>query len=285
MFKTKLEGQKVIAETAEKQVGSLKFFHNQFHYHPRVYTVTFSDFASEVEVASVAHALYTRLIRELRPHKPLLLRTGIDEGDTLYATLRSLGFREYRRIYNPVLDVATFDLASLQESETAFSALGYKVVRLSDLAWTAKVQTKLYHLHREVYTDTSTAVPATPERFSQAEWLEATIKGDDVIPEAFFIATKNDEFVGFGNLFRGEEGKLETGTFGTRRNYRHHHREIMLAVKAQEIAYAKRHGYKTIRAEIDAENPWILQLCAELPFVQGRDYLSMVRAMNWQIEP
>lgn len=134
--------------------------------------------------------------------------------------------------------------------------------------------------------DTSTALPATPEHFSRREWLEATLLSDEAIAEACFIAVKKGEFVGSGNLFRGDvAGELETSTFGTTRAYRHHHREIMLAIKAQEIAYARAHGYGTIRAEIDAENPWILQICAELPFVQGRDYLSMVRVLNWTVQP
>jgi L-amino acid N-acyltransferase YncA len=59
----------------------------------------------------------------------------------------------------------------------------------------------------------------------------------------------------------------------------------MLAVKAREIAYAKEHGYRTIRAEIDADNPWTLHLCAELPFIQGGDVISMARVMNWTVEP
>ena len=279
----RLEGQKVVAEIAGKQVGSLRFFYNEFHYHPRIYTVVFSDFAADVD--TVASKLYDRLVEELQPHKPLLLRTEVDEGDALYATLRSLGFRDYRRVYSPVLDVTAFDLGLLKAAETAFSALGYKLIRLSELIWTAEVEKKLYALHAEVYRDTSTVIPATPERFSRTEWLEATVKDSTVIPEAFFIALRDDEFVGFGNLFKGEvEGELETGTFGTKRNYRHHHREIMLAIKACEIAYAKTHGYKTICAEVDAENPWILQVCAELPFVQGKDYISLVRVMNWTIE-
>lgn len=112
----------------------------------------------------------------------------------------------------------------------------------------------------------------------------AFVYNQDVLPDAFFIAVKDDKFAGFGNLFRGEiEGELETGTFGTKRTYRYHHREIMLAIKAREIDYAKAHGYPTIRAEIDADNPWILQICAELPFVQDRDHISMVRVMNWTV--
>lgn len=82
-----------------------------------------------------------------------------------------------------------------------------------------------------------------------------------MIPDAFFIDVK---------------GRV-LAAFGTKRVHRQHHREIMLAIKAREVAYTKEHGYRTIRAEIDAENPWTMQICAELPFVQDRDYLSMVR--------
>ena len=282
--KVKLETPtQLAAYEGSQRVGAVTFTHNRFHYHPRIYTVAFSDVATSVDVAAVAHKLYDCLVQELQPHKPLLLRTGVDEGDPFYAVLRSLGFRDYRRVYSPVLEVKSFNLERLKEAETAFSALGYEIVRLSDLTW-SEIEAELYALHVEVYRDTSTVVPATPEQLSQSEWLGATVKVDAVIPEAFFIAVKDGEFIGFGNLFRSDEiGELETGTFGTKRSYRHHHREIMLAIKAREIAYAKRHGYNTIRAEIDAENPWILQICAELPFVKGKDYISMVRVMNWTV--
>ncbi len=276
---------KLVAVDAERCVGVLTFFRNRVHYHPRIYSVTFSDFASDVDAVVISHQLYDNLVQELRTDSPLLLRTGVDEGDDLYAVLRSLGFRDYRRVYSPVLDIEAFDLESIQDTESRFAALGYRIVRLADLELTAGVEAQLYDLHTEVYTDTSTIVPATPKRFGQREWLEAFVYSNDVLPDAFFIAAKGNEFVGFGNLFMGvAEGELETGTFGTKRTYRHHHREIMLAIKAREIAYAKQHGYATIRAEIDAENPWILQICAELPFVQGRDYISMVRVMNWTVQ-
>lgn len=275
---------KLAAYKGTEPVGTLSFFRNRFHYHPHVYSVAFSDFATGIDAASVARSLYDRLVRELHPKKPLLLRTGVDEGDAFYSVLRSLGFRDYRRVYCPTLDGATFDLELFRDAEAAFQALGYDIVQLSDLNRTAEIEAKLYALHCEVYTDTSTVVPATPEQFSQAEWLKETVRNDAVIPEAFFIALKDDGFVGFGNLFQGEvEDELETGTFGTRRTHRHHHREIMLALKAREVAYAKERGYATIRAEIDAENPWILHVCAELPFVQGKDHLSMVRVMNWSV--
>ncbi len=89
------------------------------------------------------------------------------------------------------------------------------------------------------------------------------IEDEDIIPEAFFIAFEDSEMVGFANLMHSYlvpdvKTELGTATFGTKRSHRHHHRENMLALKVREVAYAKAHGYKTIRAEIDAENPWIL---------------------------
>jgi hypothetical protein len=216
---------RLVALDAGRCVGTLTFFRNRVHFHLRIYSVIFADFAPDTDVGSVARHLYGALARELRPANPLLLRTAVDEGDDLYAVLRALGFRDYRRVYSPVLDVSAFDLGSLQAAERKFAVLGYEIVRLADLTPTAEVEAQLYDLHTEVYTDTSTAVQATPEQFPRAEWLGTFVYSDSMIAEAFFIAVKGDAFVGFGNLFRGEAaGELETGTFGTKRSHRHHHR-------------------------------------------------------------
>ena len=237
----------------------------------------------------VATELYNAAVKVMEPQQPLLLYTGVDEDDPLHPVLLQLGFREFRRVYSPTLEVGAFDLSSLHAATDSFEKLGYRVVTLADLDYTDDAKEQLHALFNEVYADTSTVVPATPERFSLGEWWTDVIEDEDIIPEAFFIALSGDEMVGFGNLMHGyllpgsRNTELGTGTFGTKRAHRHHHREIMLALKAREVAYAKRHGYATIRAEIDAENPWILQVCAELPFMQGKDYLSMVRVLNWTV--
>lgn len=125
--------------------------------------MTFSDFA-DAEVGPVARHLYDALVHRLQPVNPLLLRTGVEEGDALYAVLRSLGFRGYRRAYSPVLDVLAFDSSRFAEAEPAAAALGYEFVRLADLELTPDVEGQLYEFHTEVYADTSAVVPATPEQ-------------------------------------------------------------------------------------------------------------------------
>ena len=41
--------------------------------------------------------------------------------------------------------------------------------------------------------------------------------------------------------------------------------------------------YETIRAEIDSDYPWILEVCAELPMTLGKDFVSLVRAVRWKV--
>ena len=280
----RLEDKKVVATVAGKPVGSFWFSVQDWHYNPRIYWVGFRDL-DEAD-AEVATRLYDAAVEAMEPQQPLLLYTGVEEDDPLYPVLVQLGFREFRRVYSPTLDVQAFDFSSLTETTQTFEKLGYRIVSLAELDYTDETKRKLHVLFNEVYADTSTVVPATPERFSVGAWWADVIEDEDIIPEAFFIALSGNEMVGFANLMHSylvpdSKTELGTATFGTRRSHRHHHREIMLALKAREITYARAHGYATIRAEIDAENPWILQVCAELPFVQGKDYVSMLRVINW----
>ncbi len=285
MIEVRLEDKRVVAEVRGKPVGTFWFSVQNWRYHPRIFWVGFKDLLDADLI--VATELYKAAVEAMKPQRPLLLYTGVEEDDPLRSVLLQLGFREFRRVYSPTLDVRAFDLSSLTKTTHTFEKLGYRIVILAELEHTNDTKKKLHALFNEVYADTSTVVPATPERFSLGAWWTDVIEDEDIIPEAFFIALRGDEMVGFGNLMHSylvlEETELSTATFGTKRSHRHHHREIMMALKAREIAYAKAHGYATIRAEIDAENPWILQVCAELPFVQGKDYVSMLRVMNWKV--
>ncbi len=273
---------KAVAYVDGSEVGSLRFSTNRLHFHPRIFYVRFVGSESS-RLAEVAGALYKTMLRALEPHNPLLFYTGADEDSPLLPALRSLGFREFRRVYLPTLEVPSFELSSLDAEVNRAETLGYRTVALGELEPTDGTKRTLFKLFCEVYADTSTVVPATPGVFSPAQWWDDFIEDEAIIPEAFFVVLKGDDVSGFGTLYRGErEGELETGIFGTARRYRHLHRDLMLTVKAREIAYAKTHGYDTVRAEIDADNPLVLQICAELPFVQGKDYVSLVRVPAWR---
>ncbi len=253
---------KAVAYVDGSEVGSLRFSTNRLHFHPRIFYVRFAlGDTPTSRLAEVAGALYKTMMGALEPRDPLLFYTGADEDSPLLPALRSLGFREFRRVYLPTLEVRSFELSSLDACVNRTAALGYRVVALVEFEPTDHTKGALFRLFSEVYADTATVVPATPEAFSPDEWWSDLVEDEAVIPEAFFVALRGDDMAGFGTLYRGErEGELETGIFGTARLHRHHHRDLMLAVKAREIAYAKLHGYRAIRAEIDADNPLVLQI-------------------------
>ena len=105
----------------------------------------------------------------MEPFNPLLFYAGVEEDSLLHPIFLQLGFREFRRVYSPTLDVQAFD-SSLDAATGIFEESGYRIVKLSDLEHTDKAKKQLQALFNEVYADTSTVVPATPERFSLEAW-------------------------------------------------------------------------------------------------------------------
>ena len=156
----------------------------------------------------------------------------------------------------PTLDIQTFNLSSLDSARLEFDALGYRIATLKELRSNPNFEEEFYDLFEEVYADTSKVMPATLDKLTLEDWREIVLDAEEVVPEAFFVALHEDSLAGFSNLFENRQtGELETGTFGTARAFRHHHREIMLSLKQREIAYAKQCQIETIRAEIDADDP------------------------------
>ena len=160
---------KAVAYVEGNEVGSLHFSTNRLHYNPRIFYIRFTLEETDL-FAEVAGALYETVMGALEPHNPLLLYTGADEDSPLLPALRSLGFREFRRVYLPTLDVPSFELSSLDAEVKRTAALGYRVASLSELEPTDHIKNALFRLFCEVYTDTSTVVPATPETYSPARW-------------------------------------------------------------------------------------------------------------------
>jgi len=102
-----------------------------WHYHPRIFWVGFKDLLDAD--LSVATELYNAAVEAMKPQRPLLLYTGVEENDPIHSVLLQLGFREFRRVYSPTLDVQAFDLPSLTKTTQAFEKLGCRAVTLAGL--------------------------------------------------------------------------------------------------------------------------------------------------------
>ena len=220
----------------------------------------------------------------------MLLRTGLMESDPFLNVLRALGFRTYRHVFTPVLEVETYAVGRLESFERKTRDLGFEIKPLADFDLSDDVVMKFRALHDEVYSEGSGAVPATPHLLSLSKWRAARLD-EDFILDACFIAARDGEFAAFANLYPADlvpenfGTELDTANFGTSRAYRQVHKTLVLALWAHLIRYAKSNGYQTIRAEIDSDYPWILEICAHFPMTLGEDYVSLVRALNWTVLP
>lgn len=289
---SRLEPHRAVVLEQGKRVATFTFQQSRWHLQPGEF---FCRFTLEPEVAKanyeeVVRLLYGTALPRLREEGALLLRTGVTENDPLAKVLRSLGFRTYRHVFTPVLEVQTYDLGQLEPFERETRELGFDITTLAELGLSDAVVMKFRALHDEVYSEGSGAVPATPHLWSLDEW-HADVLGTDFLPDACFIAVRDGEFAAFANLYpadlmpenRGTE--LDTATFGTSQAYRHVHTPVTLALWAHLARYAQNNGYRTIRAEIDSDYPWILEICAHFPMTLGEDYISLVRALNWTVLP
>ncbi len=283
-----LEPHQATALRNGEQVATFRYRQSRWHLQPGEFFCSFSFDEGVENRRTVAQLLYETALPQMLEDGVLLLRAGVSENDPLLPVLHRLGFRTYRHVFTPVLDVRAFSQETLEPFEKASQALGFKITSLAELGMSDDVVAKFRTLHDEVYSEGSGAVPATPHLYSLDEWREEVLN-EDFLPGACFVALQGDTYAAFANLFpadlvpenRGRE--LDTANFGTSRTFRHHHRPVMLALWAHLIRYARAHNCETIRAEIDSDYPWILEVCAELPMTLGEDFVSLVRAVRWNV--
>ena len=77
------------------------------------------------------------------------------------------------------------------------------------------------------------------------------------IPEAYFIAVDQGEYVGLSELSHdlAQRDRLNTGFTAVARSHRR--RGIATALKVCAIAYAQRHGYMAIKTGNEENNPML----------------------------
>ena len=120
----------LVATSRGQRIGTLTFFRNRWHEHPKVYTVGFNVFPETDDALDVVSSLFDLLQRECKD--ALLLRTVVREDDPLITPLKAIGFSVQRHVYEPTLDVQAFDLSSLNPAKLEFETLDYHITTLSE---------------------------------------------------------------------------------------------------------------------------------------------------------
>ena len=170
-----------------------------------------------------------------------------DEASLSWASRR--GFSEVGRNSRLVLDLMTVDEPAVEAPEG---------IELVTWAERPDLTEGMYLVAREAYSD----VPGEEETEVApfAEWLAMDMQGAGDRPEATFVALAGEEVVAYAklSLSLARPTVAMHDMTGVRRAWRG--RGIASALKAAEIAWAKRAGYERLETQIEERNAPIRHL-------------------------
>jgi GNAT superfamily N-acetyltransferase len=256
-------------------------YHNQSNWFsgPQNFTM-WIGVLPERRRQGIGTALYQTIINGLEPYDPLGLRsfTPSDRPQSI-AFLTSLGFNEIIRDIQSELDVQAFNFTRFKIHRHAYMDDGITIKTVPELASDPDRNQKLYDLD----WDLSMAVPgdlaAGMGRRGLDQYVQYAITGNNVPPDAFFVAVRGGEYIGMSHLLISEKGvSFYQGLTGVRPEFQH--QGLGLALKLKAIAYAKQNGYKIIRSENDARNIPMLKLNEKLGFARKSELITFEKQLQ-----
>ena len=215
----------------------------------------------------VGDLLLDRLMQDLAEAK------GITVSCRQYASevevidlLKSRGFEEVSRMLDLRLNVAAVDVSSFTPLLKRVEEQGILISTFAEeRARDPRCVAKLYELTTLLSQDDPVRAPFTPPAYNAHEalmWLEMPY----VLPDAYFIAKRGDDYVGVSDvsLFEAVPGGLTQGFTGVKREYRR--RGLATALKVSEIVYAQSRGYQIIQTFNSPQQQAIRALNEKLGF-------------------
>lgn len=216
---------------------------------------------------AVEAALCKDVTQHLRTLPAWKLLIFIQEDEPLrQEALERTGFELRGRSYGTNLDVARFDARrhpDLQKLEEKLASRGVTLRTYAELEDEAHPR-KLYALFQETEADFP-EVGSIREWPSFAEYLER-FKRKTFLPEGFFIATANGEYIGRSELWATDDA-LVWSQEATVVKPAYRRQGIALALKLRGIQYAGAKGIPTLNTGMAAHNAPIVALNEKLGFV------------------
>ncbi len=263
--------QRWVAVIDGEVVGFGSYAQYSGDYHPQRFYVNV-EVSAAYQRRGVGAALYDRIMTELQPFDPRVLRadafTNLPQG---FAFLQKRGFYEAFRETPVHLDIACFDPAAYAGLETKLLGAGIVVKTVHELESDPSRDRKIYDLYWDVVEDVPQEEPRI-EKQEFGEWVEYELNNPTILHDAYFVAVRGDEYVGVSEWGRDPGSNvLWGGLLGVRRAYRE--QGIALAMQLRAIAYAREHGYPVLKTCTAIQN---------LPMQALFNKLGFGRAPEWQ---
>ena len=271
----KCKWRRWVAESAGAVLGFGVYWQSAFDYHPQRFYVNV-EVRPEHQGQGLGQRLYDMVMTELASHEPRVLRanafTNLPAG---YQFLAKQGFREVFRETRVHLDVPAFVPAPYANLEAELHRRGIEIRTLRELEGELGRDERLYALYWEITAD----VPQEDtlvERQPFEEWLKWGLNDPTILPDAYFVATKNGEYIGLRELGQDPGSPvLCGGLLGVKRQYRR--MGVGLALQLRGIRYAQAKGFAVLKTCTAIQNRPMQAMFNRLGYVRDPEWQQCQR--------
>jgi len=229
--------------------------------------------------------LLDRLMSDLVEAKAITVSCRQYASETgLVELLKSRGFEEASRVLDLRFNVAAGDVASLLPVLKRIEEQGITIRTFAEERdREPRCVEKLYELTTLLSQDDPARGPLAPPAYDAREalmWMQMSY----MLPDAYFIAKRGDEYVGVSDvsLFEAVPGALTQGFTGVKPPYRR--RGLATALKLHEILYARAHGYQVIQSFNKPEQVAIRALNEKLGFELMFEHVMLEKCLRDVVE-
>ena len=226
----------------------------------------------------VGTALYSSLLAELGPARPLKLTVGVREdhqGALHFAASR--GYVQVAREQDVELELARLDRTQKDHSLATAQAAGYDLMTLADVIEQEGVDAA-WQKYYDLDCDASRDVPLPPGETMQKPTLERYRERNetkpDFDPSLWFVASRAGKLAALSELYKSPiPTRLDTGFTGVARAHRGH--RLAWALKYMALEEAVRRGATHVRTTNDETNMPMRNINTGLGFLPIPAYLIM----------
>lgn len=228
----------------------------------------------------VGSAICDRLIAELKARGATATRANVPWETEVEGIqfLTRRGFVEVQRGWQLRLHVAAVDLTRFGGAEDRAGIHGITLTTLAvEQVRDPQTLRKVYELTSACEQDIPSADQVTATSYEH--FLAYAVWSPNTLPDAFFLATDGERYVGVSALYRslGMPGVLNQGLTGVLREYRG--RGIAMALKLLTVRYARERGYDEIRTWNDERNQPMLRINTALGFAKQPAWITFEKAL------
>jgi GNAT superfamily N-acetyltransferase len=273
----KCQFQRFVAERNGLVVGFGTYSQPADMYHPRKFEIDVRVHPDH-QRQGIGATLYEHVVAALQPFDPLTLRAGIREDMTRGVQfLKDRGFVEEMRGWESRLDVTAFDFTPYHGAGEKVRAHGIEIKTLRELETDPDCHRKLYELDWELMQDVPS--PDPPTKVSYEWFVDHWLNNPNLMPDAYFIAVHDGEYVGTSNLWKSQgNDDIYTGLTGVKRTHRR--KGIALAMKLRGIAHVKSLGRTLIKTWNESNNRPMLSINEALGYVKQPAWISFVKVLQ-----